>query len=364
MTDAERIDQRELAGYARTVLERAGLPAADAEAVGGYLAEADARGVNSHGTDLLPAYFRGFKQGELNARARPQAMHRAGSLAVIDGDGGLGHVVSHHAVEMALELAGETGLGVVTVRNSNHFGMAASWPLKVLREDMVGFATTNGPPVMAPWGGAEAGICNNPFSWGVPAKHETPILLDMALTSGARGRVRMAQQRGEEIPEGWALDEDGNPTTDPARALDGVMLPLGGYKGSGIAVVNEILSSTFSQAQFLTQISTVTMSSVGVHVRWSIGHFFLVLNPAAFRPLDEFLENVDAVIRRIKETPAMPGSEGVTLPGERGFRRAAEAERLGIPLPASTFAKLREFEAESGVPLPEASVPAAGGVDR
>lgn len=365
MTDAvSRIDQGALAAYAQAVLERADLSPEDARTVGTYLAEADARGVNSHGTDLLPAYYRGFREGHLNPHAAPTAVHRAGSLAVVDGDGGLGHVVSHHAVELALELAAETGLGVVTVRDSNHFGMAAHWPLKVLRANMVGFATTNGPPVMAPWGGAEAGICNNPFSWGIPTKDETPILLDMALTSGARGRVRLAKQRGEEIPEGWALDEDGVPTTDPARALDGVMLPMGGYKGSGIAMVNEILASTFSEAHYLTQISSVTMSSVGVHVKWSIGHFFMVLNPAAFRPLDEYLAQVDAVIRSIKTTRPSPGGDGVTLPGERGFRRAAEAERLGVPLPQPSVEKLTAFEEESGVPFPAPVASAAGGVAR
>jgi L-2-hydroxycarboxylate dehydrogenase (NAD+) len=361
MKPVARIEIEALTDYAEQVLRSIGVPATDAAIIAAHLVEADARGVHSHGTDLLPAYWRGFAGGHLNPQARIQVVHQTGAVAVIDGDNGLGHLVSDRAVGVAVEMAKESGIGAVAVRNSNHFGMGGSWPLKMLRAGLIGFATTNGPSVMAPTGARVAGISNNPFSWGVPAGRETPILLDMALTVGALGRVRLAQQGNERLPEGWALDSTGRPTTDPELALQGVMLPVGGHKGSGVAVVNELLSATLSAASFLNQISNVTMASSGVHVRWSIGHFFLALDPGAFRQTDDFLDDVDAVIRTLKETPSAPGGKGVTLPGERGFRRAAEARRLGVSLPTASIEKLNVFEEFTGVSFPTAKAAAARG---
>jgi LDH2 family malate/lactate/ureidoglycolate dehydrogenase len=340
-----------LTGYARDVLVSAGLSEPNADVIAGHLVQADSRGVHSHGTDLLPPYFRGFREGHLNVCAEPKAVHRAGSIAVVDGENGLGHLAAHHAMQIALEMAAESGLAAVSVRNSNHFGMAGAWPLMAIERHMIGFATTNGPSVMAPWGARVAGISNNPFSWGVPSRHEPPILLDMALTVSALGRIRLAAAAGEQLPQGWALGPDGRPTGDPVLALGGVLLPVGGYKGSGIAVVNEILSSALSGASFLGQIPALTMAASGLHMSWSAGHFFLVLDPAVFRPIDDFLDNVDEIVRTLKATPSISDGPGVTLPGERGFQCAADAERLGVALPRATVEKLTEFAKESGVPF-------------
>jgi LDH2 family malate/lactate/ureidoglycolate dehydrogenase len=356
----DRVDREALERWNAAMLAAAGVRDDDAELIAGYLVEADMRGFHSHGSDQLPAYARGYREGHLDAAARPETIRRTGAIALVDGHNQLGHVVAEHATDLAIELAGEHGIGIVSVRDSNHFGMAGHWPLKLLRRGLVGFATTNGPPVMTPWGGRAGAICNNPFSWGIPAAEELPILLDMALTAGARGRVRLAAQQGEEIPAGWALDPDGAPTTDAAAALAGVMLPMGAHKGSGIAVVNEVLSSALSGAQYLTQITSTTMASAGVHVSWRVGHIFLALDPAAFRPADEFRAHVDAIIRGLKATPPAVGHE-VLMPGERGFLHAAEAERLGVPLAPGSLAKLGGAGAEAGIAFPEPLAPAGGG---
>lgn len=347
-----RIDRSSLTAWSAAVLETARVPGADAMVIAGYLAEADERGHPSHGTDQLPSYYRGFSEGHLNPAPSITVERRRGSLAVVDGDNGLGHVVADRSMDLALELAREHGIGMVAVKRSNHFGMAGHWPLKAVRENMIGFTTTNGPPVMAPWGGRVGAICNNPFSWGIPAGEEPPILLDMALTSGARGKVRLANQRGEQIPEGWALDSEGRPTTDAQAALDGVMLPLGGHKGSAIAIVNEVLASGLSDSLFLTQITSVTMASAGVHVSWQIGHMFLVIDPSALRPIEEFLDHVDRIIRQIKATPPAVGSDGVQVPGEGGARRAAEAARLGVPMAQQSIEKLTALGEQVGVGFP------------
>lgn len=348
----DRVERISLQQWSARTLEAAGVAPDQAALIAGYLAEADARGFHSHGTDQLPAYARGFSAGELATGTPPSVVRRTGSIAVVDGNNLLGHVVADFGMGLAMEMARETGIGVVSIRNSNHFGMAGHWPLKALRDNLIGFATTNGPPVMAQWGAREGTICNNPFSWGIPAEDELPILLDLALTAGARGRVRLANQRGETIPDGWALDTEGRPTTDAQAALDGVMLPMGAHKGSGIAVVNEVLSSALSEALFLTQITSTTMASAGIHVSWRVGHYLMALDPSAFRPLDDFLAHVDQIVRGLKSAQPAAGVTEILLPGERGFRSAAEAERLGLPLAPGSVAKLTDYGQQVGTTFP------------
>lgn len=348
----DRVERESLEAWGGATLELAGVAADQAGLIARYLVEADARGFHSHGIDQLPAYARGFSAGELATQVVPEVRRRTGSIAVVDGRNLLGHVVADFGMDLAMEMARETGIGVVSIRNSNHFGMAGHWPLKALRENLIGFATTNGPPVMAPWGAREGTICNNPFSWGIPAKDELPILLDLALTAGARGRVRLANQHGDEIPAGWALDPEGRPTTNAQAALDGVMLPMAAHKGSGIAVVNEVLSSALSEALFLTQITSTTMASAGIHVSWRVGHFLMALDPAAFRPLEGFLAHVDEIVRGLKSAKRAAGVDEIRLPGERGFRSAEEAERLGVPLAPGSVRKLSEYAEQVGTQFP------------
>lgn len=347
-----RVDAVALSGWVAEVLRSVGLDGAAAATIAGHIVEADARGFHSHGADLLPAYHRGFAEGELDATGAPRTERRSGAMAAVDGRNTLGHLAADHAMDVAIELARESGIGMVTVHDSNHFGMAGSWPLKAIRHGLVGFATTNGPPVMTPWGGREAVICNNPFAWGIPARAREPILLDMACTAGARGRVRLARQRDEHIPAGWALGADGAPTTDPADALAGVMLPFGEHKGSGLAIVNEILSAGLSGAGFLGAITSTTMASAGIHPAWRIGHCFVVIDPGALRPLDDFLGAVDAVVDELKRTPPAAGVAEVLMPGERGFRQADESARLGIAMPVAAWEHLSGFADEVGLPLP------------
>lgn len=351
-TGPGRIARHDLVAWSSAVLETVGVTTDDSTTIAGYLAEADERGHPSHGTDQLPAYVRGFRDGHLNPRPEVTVATRRGALAVVDGDNGLGHVVADRSMGLAVEMAREHSIGLVTARESNHFGMAGHWPLKAVREGMVGFTTTNGPPVMAPWGGRVGAICNNPFAWGIPAGEEPPILLDMALTSGARGKVRLAAQQAREIPAGWALDSEGQPTTDAQAALDGVMLPLAQHKGSAVAIVNEVLSSALSGSLFLTQITSVTMASSGVHESWRVGHMFMALDPGALRPPEEFRAHVDEIIRQLRATPAAPSTDGVAVPGAGAHARQAEARRRGVPLSVPSIEKLTAFGAERGVDFP------------
>lgn len=347
-----RIEREHLVDWGVQMYLAVGCSEHDARVIAGYQVEADERGHPSHGIDQLPAYARGFLGGHLNPRPEVSLVSHRGAMAAYDGDNGLGHVVADVAMDHAIELAREHAVGIVTTRRSNHFGMAGHWPLKAVRAGMIGFTTTNGPPVMAPWGGRVGSICNNPFSWGIPTGSEPTILLDMALTAGARGKVRLANQQGQPIPEGWALGPDGQPTTDAQTALDGVMLPLGGPKGSGIAVVNEVLASALSGSLFLTQITNITMASTGVHASWQIGHLFMVIDPSALRPLDEFTAHVDAIITTLREVPVAAGADRVRVPGERAAERVAEAAARGVPLAPQSIEKLSAYGDELGVAFP------------
>lgn len=356
----KRIDRTSLVTWSTAMFQLVGLSLQESKLIAGYLAEADERGHPSHGTDQLPSYVRGFREGHLNISPTIAVVRKRGALAVVDGDNGLGHVVANFSMNLAVELAREHGLAIVNVRNSNHFGMAGHWPLIAIRSKMIGFATTNGPPVMAPWGGRSGAICNNPFSWGVPAGEEVPLLLDMALTAGARGKVRLAEQQGEVIPQGWALDRDGKPTTDPKAALDGVMLPFGEHKGSAMAIVHEVLATAMSNSHFLNQITSITMASSGVHVSWKIGHMFMVIDPSVLRPIDEFTDHVDQIIRQLRKTLPSIGSSGVQIPGEGSARRALDALRMGIPITPTSIMKLTNFGIECGIPFPTSKLTGPG----
>jgi len=347
-----RLDHQALERWASSILCSIDVDAGDADTIARCLVEADLRGHHSHGVDLLPAYVRGFVEGHLNPTPEVRIVRDSGGVVVVDGDNGLGHVVADFCCDVAIERARQFGVAAVSARSSNHFGMAGHWPLKAVRAQLIGHATTNGPMVMAPWGGRTASICNNPLSWGIPAGTEPPILLDMALTAGARGKIRLANQRNEPIPEGWALDRDGLPTTDAQRALDGVMVPLAEHKGSGLAIVNEVLASALSGASFLGAIAEATMASSGVHKSWGNGHFFFMLDPEALRPLDEFLAHVDAIIRELRATPRAVGSPGVEVPGARSAANEQRCRRDGVELDVGTISKLHELGTKYGLDIP------------
>jgi LDH2 family malate/lactate/ureidoglycolate dehydrogenase len=338
--------------WTKEVLVVAGVRRSDAAVVARCLVEADLRGHHSHGVDLLPAYVRGFEERHLDPEPDVRVVHDSGAVVTVDGGNGLGHVVADFCCEIAIERARQFGVAVVCASSSNHFGMAGHWPLKAVRAGMIGHATTNGPLVMAPWGGRVRAICNNPLAWGIPAGSEPPIVLDMALTAGARGKIRLARQRGDRIPAGWAIDSFGEPTVDPADALDGVMLPLAEHKGSGLAVVNEVLASALSGASSLGAITAATMASSGVHSSWGIGHFFVVLDPGAFRPIDEFLGHVDSIIAELRATPPAPGFAGVEVPGARSAASEARGRRDGLRLDPGTVESLTDLGRRSGIEPP------------
>ena len=330
-----RVPAERLRAFCRTALERAGLAEADADLVADTLVEADLRGVHSHGLILLVRYCRGLLKGYVNPRPRVRVEARNGAVARINGDNGLGQIPSVAAMDLAMELAETYGVGTVVVYNSNHFGAAAYYAMRALPRRMVGFATTNAPPVMPLFGGRDPVVGNNPLCWAIPAGEEPPIVLDMACSASSRGKIRVLAQRGEPIPEGWALDAGGLPTTDPLAALDGVMLPAGGYKGAGLAVVMEALAGGLSGARFGFEIDTHTVHAGDPQDSWQVGHLFQAVRIESFMPFGEFAARMDRLIRYLRSCRPAPGHERVYLPGEIEHLHRADALANGIPFAES-----------------------------
>ncbi len=236
--------------FARRLLVAHGVPDADAAIVAGCLVSADLRGVDTHGLTRLPGYLDRVRRGLIDPRPLLAPKRVTPVAAALDGQNGFGFVVGTRAMQEAIAIARELGIGVVSVRRSTHFGMAASYVLQALDAGLIALVFSNASPAMPPWGARSALLGTNPFAAGAPAGEHPPFLLDMSPAVAARGKIRRAERRGETIPLGYALDAEGRPTTDPKAALGGVVLPIGGYKGSGLAMLMDILGGVISGANY------------------------------------------------------------------------------------------------------------------
>jgi LDH2 family malate/lactate/ureidoglycolate dehydrogenase len=333
-----------LRGLGQAILGRLGLPERDAEVSVDCLVEADLRGVHSHGMVRLPSYVERLVQGGGNPRPNIRITTQTDSSAVIDGDNGLGQVVSGRGMELAIEKAHRTGVGIVGARNSHHFGGCFYWAEMALPHGMIGVASTNCGPIMAPWGGRTGSLCNNPVGVAIPAGQELPIVLDMAMSVAAGGKLDLAILQGEKIPLGWATDPAGIPTQDPRLARAGLLLPAGGYKGYAAMVVLEVLAAVLMGARFGRQVEAQNPA-----IPRGIGHFFQAISVAAFMPLLEFEHRVDELIRQLKSSELAPGSERIWLPGEMEFEKRAEYQVTGIPMLASVVRKLETMAVPGGI---------------
>ena len=246
----------------------------------------------------------------------------------------------------AITIAGTYGIGAVAVRRSTHFGMAASYVLQAIDAGFVSLVFTNASPSMPPWGGRVGLLGTSPFAAGAPGGSEGPFVLDMSPAVAARGKIRRAERRGESIPEGYALDAEGRPTTDPVRALQGVVLPIGGPKGSGIAMLMDILAGVISGASFGGEVGDQ-------YKRFDrpqdVGHFFLAMKPDLFISADEYRARMDSLVRTIHSCPTADGFSEVLMPGEVEARQEAERRRSGLPFSRGEVATLQEEAARAGL---------------
>jgi len=332
--------------FVHALLLAHGLPAADAATVAACLVSADLRGVDTHGICRLPGYLGRLRRGLINARPNLAPKRVTPVAAVLDGQDAFGFVVGMVAIQEAMAIAREFGVGIVSVRRSTHFGMAASYVKPALEAGFIALVFSNASPAMPPWGGKDGLLGTNPFAAGAPGGKLPPFLLDMSPAVAARGKIRRAERRGESIPLGYALDAQGRPTTDPKAALGGVVLPIGGYKGSGLSMLMDILGGVISGAGFAGGVA----DQYKVYDRpQDVGHFFLAMRPDLFVSADDYRARMDTLVARVRDCPRAEGFDEILIPGEPEARLEAEHRRTGIPYSPGEIAVLQAEAAKAAV---------------
>lgn len=325
-----------LRAFAERALSAVGMRPPDAAIVADGMVWCDLRGIEPHGVAKLPVCIARFEAGGSLAGAVPTVVQETATTAVLDAGAAWGQLAATRAMELAIERAGRQQVGVVVVRNSSSLGALGYYPLLAAHRDLIGLTITNSMPLLAPWGGATKLLGNQAYAIACPAGAHPPVLLDTSNGATSWGRIVIAAEKGEQLAPGLALDRDGRPTIDPAEAARGLLQPVGGHKGYGLALMWELLTGVLAGLAYGPNVGPLEPAEG----RQEVSHFVLALDPAAFLPLDRFKARVDDLIDQIHAVPPAPGVERVLVPGERGFRLAAERERSGIPLPARRVAEL------------------------
>jgi LDH2 family malate/lactate/ureidoglycolate dehydrogenase len=347
------ISAEPLTSFCIAVLRKLGVPLEQATAIAGNLIAADLQGVASHGVVRLPIYVERLRAGVVNPHPNVRVTSETATTAVVDGDNGMGQWVGMRAMQTAIDKGLSATCAFVSVRNSNHFGAAAYYSQMAVAHDMIGFSfTIGGINHMTPWGGAEAILGNNPLSIALPAGEERPVVLDMACSVAARGKIIVAAKDGTPIPDDWAIGPDGQATTDPVEALKGFVLPVGGPKGYALTLMIGLLSTMLSGAAFGSE---VTDMYEDLERAQNVGHLFGVLPIACFEPIEIYKRRVDKAIREVRDVPRAPGVERIYLPGEREQILAEAQRRSGIPVKSSVWTELSEVGKSLGVVLQQSS---------
>jgi L-2-hydroxycarboxylate dehydrogenase (NAD+) len=346
--DADRrFSAAALAGFTGDALRAAGLPADDAAKVAALMTEADLTGADAHGVFRLPQYVRRIRAGGFNTRPDIRVEKTAAATALVDGDNGMGHLAVSRAAETAIELAREAGVAWVGVRRSNHAGTAGLYAVMPAEHGMIGlYAAVANANHMAVWGGTEFLLGTNPLGIAVPSG-DGPVVLDMATTVVSYGTIKKYALAGREMPEGWLVDtQTGGPLTDPKRSAEGLLLPIGGYKGSGLAIMLGLLAGTLNGAAFGRDVIDFNANQEDAT---DTGQFIVAVDVKRFVPLETFIAETDRHLADLRASKRLPGVEQIRLPGDR--RRACRAERLrdGVPIPAALTMQLDKLAAELGI---------------
>jgi len=337
-----------------------GVPKVEAEQAADVLACADLRGIDSHGVARMYSYFGMLSEGHINPKPKIKIVRSTASTATVDGDNGLGLVVGPQANRIAMEMAEKAGSGWVSVCNTNHFGIAGYYVLKALERDLIGWAMTNSTKLVAPLWGAERMLGTNPIAIAFPGKEEPPIVIDLATSAAAYGKIEIARRKGEPIPAGWAINREGRNTTNPEDLINGgAMLPLGserergGHKGYALAMMVDILCGALSGANWgpfappFALRQEIPERSVGK----GIGHFFGAMRIDGFLDADEFKRQMDDYVRTFRATKPAPGTNGPLIPGDPEREAEQVRRKNGVPLILPVIEDLRDISRKTGIPL-------------
>ncbi|MHB8910758.1 MAG: Ldh family oxidoreductase [Syntrophales bacterium] len=345
MNQPLRVNPLRLIDFAAAVYRSAGVPEADARLIADTLVQADLWGHQSHGVLRLGWYLDRLRNGVMLPVTQPEFVVDAGAIALIDGHDGVGHVLTALAAQEAIRRAKAHGVAAVGVRHSNHFGTCMYYTRMGAEQGCIMLLATNGGPAMAPWGGRKKIVGTNPWSVAAPAGSYPPLLVDMASTGVARGKIYLARQRCESIPLGWAINAAGKPTTDPQEAIDGIILPMAEHKGYAIATMVDMLAGVLTGSGFLSAVHSPYKTAE----KSDCGHFLIAVNIEAFQPLAEFDARMERFIGEIKAVPPAQGFTEVFYPGEREARNDAQNRSEGLQLPEDTLTDLTRIAGETGL---------------
>ncbi len=353
------MQESKLKDFCNKVWMKLGVPEKDAKITTDVLVLADIRGIESHGVARLPRYYSDLKNGWTRPKDESRIVKETKATALIDGERSLGQVVGHKGMELAIKKAKDTAVGIVTVRNSHHYGIAGYYTLMALPHDLIGVSMTNAAPLVVPTFGRTAVLGTNPISLTAPTSKETPFVLDMATSVVPRGKLEVYDRQSKKIPLGWAVDQTGRGSTDAHLVLDalgkrlgGGILPLGGegeehsgHKGYGLALMVDVLSGALSGAA----------TGLGVDVnkeKPNVGHFFMAIDPSAFRPLEEFKRDMDRLARELKDSPKAEGQSRIYVHGEKSFAKMEKYRKEGVLLGTKVVEEMKKIGAELGVAWP------------
>ena len=328
--DIKRFSAKVILGFIYKVFIAAGMPEEDSRIVSQLITEADINGCDGHGIFRLPGYIRRIKEGGINLKPNIRIERQKSGMALVDGDNAQGHLVMRFCTELAMKKAKDSGVAWVGVHDSNHAGPAALYTRMPLAHDMIGlYVAIGNANHLPPWGGIEMLLSTNPISIAVPRKNGPPIVLDMATTVAAYGKVKTAAQRGEKIPEGWMIDKNGQPLTDPTKSEQGFLMPIGGPKGYGLALMFGLLAGTLNGAAFGKDVIDF---NADFKTPTNTGQFITAIDISAFGDVENFKNNVDNVYRTFKASATLPGYDEVLLPGEQSYKKRQDRTANGVPV--------------------------------
>jgi LDH2 family malate/lactate/ureidoglycolate dehydrogenase len=337
-----------LTDFTTAVLRAQGVPAPDADLLADTLVTAELWGHASHGMLRLPWYVTRLRTGAMTAVTTVETVRDHGAVVVLDGRDGIGQVVTQRAVEVGVERARRHGISAVGVRNSGHFGTAAYFTRRAAEAGCVAILATNASPAMAPWGGRHKSIGTNPWSIAAPAGSHGVVVMDLANTAVARGKVYLAAERDEPIPDGWAADAEGTPTTDPAEAIKGLILPMAGPKGYVISFMMDVLAGVLTGSAF----GDAVAGPYEPHLRSGAGHLLITIDVDAMGDRAEYTRQIESLVQQTRDGALAPWADEILVPGELEDRNHRALSVQGIPLAPATWAGLAALAEQAQVPLP------------
>jgi LDH2 family malate/lactate/ureidoglycolate dehydrogenase len=341
---AAHVAGRELRRFMADAFAAVGIAKEDAARIADLMARADESGADGHGIFRLPQYIRRIKAGAVNVKPSIRLERESVATGLVDGDNGIGHLVMSFATQTAIAKAKTAGVAWVGAKMSNHAGPASLYASMPIEHGLIGlYMAVGNANHLPPWGGIDMLLSTNPIAIGVPAKEEQAVVLDMATTVAAYGKVKTKAQRGEMMPEGWMMDREGKPLLDPKRSEEGFLLPIGGYKGYGLSLMFGLLAGTLNGAAMGKEVIDFNNDDTSVT---NTGHCIVVVNPASFGDPDEFRANVDTVVRDLRASKRLPGVERIWLPGEQSAIKRLQRGKEGVPVPPALRGALDKVAGE------------------